>query len=297
MTNLLAGVEAGGTKFVCAVGTDDGEILAQCRFPTTLPDETIHQAIRFFRDQQAAFGPVAALGIAAFGPLDLCPDSASYGHITSTPKPGWADTDLLGRLRQVTSGPVVIDTDVNAAALAEWRWGAARGLDSVVYMTIGTGIGGGALLDGRPVHGLIHPEMGHILVPHDRDADPFPGWCPFHGDCLEGLAAGPAIEKRWQARAEDLPHDHPAWELEAHYLALGLTTIICTLSPQRILLGGGVMQQTQLLPMIRAKVVSLLNGYVQAEAITRGIEGYIMPPRLGERAGIMGALALARSLA
>lgn len=297
MTKLLAGVEAGGTKFVCAVGTDDGEIRAQCRFPTTSPDETLHQAICFFRDQQAAFGPVAALGIAAFGPLDLRPDSASYGHITSTPKPGWADTDLLGRLGRVTSGPVVIDTDVNAAALAEWRWGAAKGLDSVVYMTIGTGIGGGALLDGRPVHGLVHPEMGHILVPHDRDADPFPGWCPFHGDCLEGLAAGPAIEKRWQVRAEDLPHDHPAWELEAHYLALGLTTIICTLSPQRILLGGGVMQQTQLLPMIRAKVVSLLNGYVQAEAITRGIDDYIMPPKLGGRTGIMGALALACSLA
>jgi fructokinase len=293
MTKLLAGVEAGGTKFVCAVGTDEGEIQARLRFPTTSPQETLDRAVRFFREQEALLGRVDALGIAAFGPLDLEPASRTYGHITSTPKPGWANIDLLGRLRRALSLPAWIDTDVNGAALAEWRWGAAQGLDSVVYLTIGTGIGGGALLHGHPVHGLVHPEMGHILVPHDRGVDPFPGWCPFHGDCLEGLAAGPAIERRWGVQAQELPREHPAWELEAHYLALGLTTIICTLSPQRILLGGGVMQQTHLLPLIRAKVVSLLNGYVQAEAITDGIDGYIVSPLLGAEAGIKGALALA----
>jgi fructokinase len=237
------------------------------------------------------------LGIAAFGPLDLNPASPSYGHITSTPKPGWRDTDLLGRVASAMRIPAAIDTDVNAAVLAEWRWGSAKGLDSVVYMTVGTGIGGGALLDGRPIHGLVHPEMGHILVPHDRSVDPFAGCCPFHGDCLEGLASGPAMERRWHARAESLPRDHPGWGLEAHYLALGLTTIICTVSPRRIVLGGGVMQQSHLLPMIRAEVLTLLNGYVQAEAITAGMDEYIVPAMLGEEAGIKGALALACTVA
>jgi fructokinase len=295
MTKLLAGLEAGGTKFLCAMGTDDGELRVQARLPTTSPAETTEKAIRFFQEQQATFGEAAALGIAAFGPLDLDPRSPFYGHITSTPKPGWADTDLLGSMAQAMNVPVAFDTDVNAAALAEWRWGSAQGLDSVVYMTIGTGIGGGGLLNGRPVHGLVHPEMGHILVPHDRGMDSFPGCCPFHGDCLEGLASGPAIEKRWHARPESLPQDHPAWRLEAHYLAVGLTTVICTLSPRRIILGGGVMKQNHLFPMIRADVVSLLNGYVQAEAIVRGIDEYIVHPGLGDQAGIKGALALACS--
>lgn len=290
---LLGGVEAGGTKFICAVGTEAGELRAQQRFLTTSPEETLQRAMAFFRQQETSLGPVAALGVAAFGPLDLDPASPTYGYVTSTPKPGWANTDLLGPLARAIRVPVVIDTDVNGAALAEWRWGAGRGLDSLVYLTVGTGIGGGALIHGRPVHGLVHPEMGHIRVPHDRAADPFPGWCSFHGDCLEGLAAGPAMEKRWGIRAEALPPEHPAWELEAHYLALGLTTIICTLSPRRILLGGGVMEQPHLLPMIRARVISLLNGYVQAEAITRGIDEYIAAPALGSEAGIKGALALA----
>jgi fructokinase len=297
MTRLLAGIEAGGTKFVCALGTDRGELRAEARFPTTSPEETIEQAVRFLRAEQAELGEVAAVGIAAFGPLDLRPRSPSYGHITSTPKPGWANTDLRGSVAQAMKVPVAIDTDVNAAALAEWRWGSAKGLDSVVYITIGTGIGGGVLIHGRPVHGLVHPEMGHILIPHDKGIDPFPGSCPFHGDCLEGLASGPAMEKRWQKRAEALPQDHPAWRLEAHYLALGLTTIICSLSPERIILGGGVMQQGHLFPLIRAEAVSLMNGYVQAEEILGGINDYVVPPALGDRAGILGALALAGALA
>jgi fructokinase len=297
MTRLLAGIEAGGTKFVCALGTDRGELRAEARFPTTSPEETIEQAVRFLRAEQAELGEVAAVGIAAFGPLDLRPRSPSYGHITSTPKPGWANTDLRGSVAQAMKVPVAIDTDVNAAALAEWRWGSAKGLDSVVYITIGTGIGGGVLIHGRPVHGLVHPEMGHILIPHDKGIDPFPGSCPFHGDCLEGLASGPAMEKRWQKRAEALPQDHPAWRLEAHYLALGLTTIICSLSPERIILGGGVMQQGHLFPLIRAEAVSLMNGYVQAEEILGGMDDYVVPPALGDRAGILGALALAGALA
>jgi fructokinase len=296
MTRLLAGLEAGGTKCICALGTDGGELLSQSRIATTSPAETTELVSRFLREQRAALGEFAALGIAAFGPLDLNPSSPTYGHITSTPKPGWAQTDLRGILAREVGVPIAIDTDVNAAALAEWRWGAAQGLESVVYMTIGTGIGGGALHCGRPIHGLVHPEMGHMLIPHDREADPFGGWCPYHGDCLEGLAAGPAIERRWGARPELLPPDHPAWVLEAHYLALGLTTIICALSPQRIILGGGVMQQAHLFPLIRAEVVSLLNGYVQDDVILSGIDSYIVRPALGREAGIKGALALAAML-
>jgi fructokinase len=293
MAQVLGGIEAGGTKFICALGTNDGDVQVQARFRTTTPNETIDRAIRFFRAQGGRIGKVEAIGIAAFGPLDLDPQSPTYGHITSTPKPGWASTDLLGGIRDALNVPVRIDTDVNAAALAEWRWGAARGLHSFVYLTIGTGIGGGGLVNGLPMHGLIHPEMGHIRVPHDRSVDPFLGRCPFHGDCLEGLASGPAMEERWHARPEMLPHDHPAWLLEAHYLALGLTNIICTLSPQRIIMGGGVMQQDHLFSLVRANVISLLNGYVQAAAILDQIDEYIVRPGLGVQAGILGALALA----
>jgi fructokinase len=293
MTQLLGAIEAGGTKFVCALGTDAGEIRAQARFPTTTPNETIERAVRFFRGQEHALGELAAVGIASFGPLDLDPLSRTFGFITSTPKPGWQDTNLLGPIREGLHVPIRIDTDVNAAAMAEWRWGSAQGLDPVVYLTIGTGIGGGALVNGSPIHGLIHPEMGHFRVPHDRISDPFPGSCPFHGDCLEGLASGPAIEKRWGARAETLPSEHPAWPLEARYLAMGIAAVICIVSPQRIILGGGVMEQDQLFPMIRGEVASQLNGYVQAPAILDRIDQYVVPPGLGAQAGVLGALALA----
>ena len=295
MTQLVGGIEAGGTKFVCAVGTDAGEILAQDRFRTTMPGETVAQAIKFFRAQEDRLGAAAAIGIASFGPIDLDPRSPTYGFITTTPKAGWSGTDLNGRIRDGLNVPIRIDTDVNAAALAEWRWGSAKSLDTFVYLTVGTGVGGGGLVNGRPIHGLVHPEMGHVRVPHDPSADPFLGSCPFHGDCLEGLASGPAMEKRWHARPEALPPDHPAWILEAHYLALGLANIICTLSPQRIFLGGGVMEQDCLFPLIRAEVVSLLKGYVQAPAILEEIDAYIVRPTLGAQAGILGALALACS--
>ncbi len=297
MTALYAGIEAGGTKFVCALGRGPDDLCAETRFPTTTPAETIARTLAFLQEAQAQHGPVAAVGVASFGPVDLDPRSPKYGYITSTPKPGWADADLAGPLRRALNVPVGFDTDVNGAALGEWRWGAGQGLDSVLYLTIGTGIGGGALLNGRLVHGLLHPEMGHIRLPRDPQADPFPGQCPFHGDCFEGLANGPALERRWGRRAETLPPDHPAWALEARYIALALTSYICTLSPQRLILGGGVMEQRQLFPLVRAEVQALLNGYIQAPAILEHIDAYIVPPALGNRAGVLGAIALAQQAA
>jgi fructokinase len=190
---------------------------------------------------------------------------------------------------------VGFDTDVNGAALSEWRWGAAQGLDTFLYLTIGTGVGGGGLINGKLMHGLVHPEMGHMRLPHDWQADPFPGNCPFHGDCLEGMASGPALHKRWGQRGDSLPPDHPAWELEALYLAWGLVNLVCTLSPQRIILGGGVMAQPQIWPLLRGKTQQLLNGYVRSPAILEHIDEYIVPPGLGGRAGVLGAMALAEN--
>lgn len=288
MTTRYGGIEAGGTKFVCAVGTAPDDV-RETRFPTTTPDESINRAIAFFREQPR----ITAIGIASFGPIDLHPDSPTFGYITTTPKPGWANTDLAGAIKRALGVSIGFDTDVNVAALGEQRWGAAQGLDTFIYLTIGTGIGGGGLSSGKLLHGLIHPEMGHIRLPHDLARDPFPGACPYHGDCLEGLASGPALEKRWGARAETLPPDHPAWKLEARYLALALVNFICTLSPQRIILGGGVMEQAQLFPLIRREVQQLLNGYVQSPVIIENIDAYIVPPGLGKRAGVLGAIALA----
>ena len=291
---LYGAIEAGGTKFVCAVGTGPDDLRAEARFPTTTPAETLDRTISFFLEQQTRLGePVAALGVGSFGPVDPNPTSPTFGYITTTPKPGWANTDVVGALRRVFPVPVGFDTDVNAAALGEFRWGAAQGLDTFIYLTIGTGLGGGGMVGGRLIHGLVHPEMGHIRIPHDWAADPFPGACPYHGDCFEGLAAGPALEQRWQQRGETLPDDHPAWALEARYVALGVVNFILTLSPQRVILGGGVMQQPHLFPMIRHETLALLAGYVQAAEIVEHIETYITPPGLGGRSGVLGALALA----
>jgi fructokinase len=285
-------IEAGGTKFVCAVGSGPHDWQEEIRFPTTTPEETIGRAVAFFRahhDRQ----PLAAVGIGSFGPVDPDPDSPTFGRITTTPKPGWSDTDIVPAIRAALDLPVGFDTDVNAAALGEGRWGAAQGLDTFIYLTVGTGIGGGGMVNGRLLHGMLHPEMGHVPVLHDWAADPYPGYCPFHGDCLEGLAAGPALEGRWGKRAEGLPPDHEAWELEARYLAQGLASYIYTLSPQRIVMGGGVMDQPQLLPLIRRQVQELLNGYLRTPQILAEIDRYIVAPGLGNRAGIAGALALA----
>ena len=290
---LFAGIEAGGTKFVCAVGTDPNDLRAFTRFPTTTPAETLARVIEFLDAAQRQHGALSAIGVAAFGPLDPDPASPTYGFITTTPKPGWAHTDFVGTLRQHVAIPIAFDTDVNGAGLGEWRWGAARGLDTFIYLTIGTGIGGGGMVRGRLLHGLMHPEMGHILLRRDPQRDPFPGICPYHGDCLEGLASGPAIEHRWGQKASTLPPDHPAWDLEADYLAQALHTFICTLSPQRIILGGGVMHQTHLFPRIRARVQRSLNAYIQSPALLEHMEDYIVPPGLGDRAGVLGAIALA----
>jgi len=288
--SFYGGVEAGGTKFVCAVGTGPDDLRAIERFPTTTPDETISRVIQFFRSQPE---PVTAIGIGSFGPVDLAPQSPTWGFITSTPKPGWRDTDLRGRIQQALQVPIGFDTDVNAAALGEQRWGAARGLDTFLYLTVGTGIGGGGVVGGHLMHGLIHPEMGHIPVARRPD-DLFEGTCPYHGyGCLEGLACGPAVERRWGAPAATLPADHPAWEMEAYYLARGLASLICTLSPQRVILAGGIMHREHLYPMVRKEVQTWLNGYVQSPAILDRIDQYIVPPGLGDRAGVLGAIALA----
>lgn len=293
MSEAYGGIEAGGTKFVCAVGSGPDDVRAEVRFPTTTPAETIGRAIVFFEEQRRIHG-LKAIGVASFGPVDPDPHSPTFGYITTTPKPGWAGTDFAGALRSALGLPIGFDTDVNVAALGEARWGAAQGLDTFIYLTIGTGIGGGGLVNGKLMHGLIHPEMGHIRIPHDWTTDPYPGSCPYHGDCLEGLAAGPALEGRWGQRGESLPAHHPAWALEAHYLALGLVNFICVLSPQRIVMGGGVMEQSFLFPLVREKVKMLLNNYIQAPAILERIDEYIVPPALGRRAGVLGAIALAQ---
>jgi len=287
------GIEAGGTKFVCAVGTGPDDIRAETRIQTTTPDETLGAAVEFFRGQKER-QRLAAVGIASFGPVDLDPGSPDYGFIAKTTKPGWSNTDLAGTIGRELGVPVRFDTDVNGAALGEHRWGAARGLDTFIYLTVGTGIGGGGMSGGNLLHGLVHPEMGHVRIPHDQGRDPFPGSCPYHGDCLEGLAAGPALEQRWGRPAEILPTDHPAWELEAHYLALSLVNYVYTLSPRRIVMGGGVMRQRQLFPMIRAKLLELLNGYLQSPALLEDIDNFVVPPGLGELSGVLGAIALAQ---
>lgn len=292
---LFGGIEGGGTKFVCAVGSGPQDIRREARFPTRTPDETLEEAIVFFQEAEADFGNLSALGVASFGPLDPTPASPTFGFILPTTKPGWSNVDVVGRLRAVFNIPIGFDTDVNGAALGEWTWGAAQGLDTFIYLTIGTGIGGGVMANGKLLHGLIHPELGHIRIPHDTERDPYEGWCPFHRDCFEGLASGPALEARWGQKAETLPSDHPAWELEAQYIALAMQNYIVTLSPQRIILGGGVGAREGLLPLVRRKVQELLNGYVQSPAITEKIEEYLVPPGLGNRSGTLGAIALAKA--
>jgi len=291
---LFGGIEGGGTKFVCAVGTAPNDIRAETRIPTMRPEETLTRTIEFFKGQEKEIGPLAALAIANFGPLDLQPDSRTYGQILSTPKPHWSRANILGMLRNAFDLPIGFDLDVNGAAFGEHLWGAGQGLDTFIYLTIGTGIGGGAFAEGKLLHGLLHPEMGHIPLPHDRVGDPFEGSCPFHADCFEGLASGPAMEKRWGQRAETLTDDHPAWELEAGYVAHALTAYIYTLSPQRIIIGGGVGSNPHLLKMVREKTRILINGYIPSRSILNDIDSYIVAPALGNRAGVLGAIALAK---
>jgi len=290
---LFGGIEAGGTKFVCVAGRSPDEIVVKAQFPTSDPQATLKQSADFFREQEKQWGKLAAIGIACFGPLELDPSSPSYGFILPTPKPGWSNVNVAGYFAEKFNIPVVIDTDVNVAAFGEWRWGAGQGLDQFIYLTIGTGIGGGGIIHGKMMHGLTHPEMGHIRLPQDVQQDPFEGICPYHGNCLEGLASGPAIEKRWGQKGELLPASHPAWRLEAQYIGIGLINLVCILSPQRIILGGGVMKQQHLFPLIHTEVTRLLNDYIQSYSIQHNIAEYIVPPGLGSRSGVLGAIALA----
>jgi fructokinase len=287
--SVYGGIETGGSKWECAIGTGPEDIRAQATIPTTTPAETIDEVVAFFERE----GPVDAIGIGSFGPVDKKLSSATWGHITSTPKPGWANTDVGQEIRRRLMVPVGFETDVNAAALGEHRWGAAQGLDTFCYITVGTGIGGGGMANGRLLDGLVHPEFGHIRIPHDREVDPFDGVCPYHGDCWEGLASGIAIEARWGAPPDELSADEKVWALQARYLALGLVSVICVLSPERIVIGGGVMNHPELLQLVQREVAALLNGYLESAAVGEGIGDYITLPALGSRAGVLCAIALA----
>jgi fructokinase len=285
-------MEGGGTKFVCAVGTGTGNIVEEYRIPTTSPIETLNQAVSFFQNFD-----LAAIGLAPFGPLDLNPGSPTYGTITATPKPGWTGTNIMAPFESAFNIPVAFDLDVNAAAFGEYFLiSENRGLDSLVYITIGTGIGAGFIINRKVIHGLTHPEMGHMRLPHDRKKDPFPGVCPFHGDCFEGMCCGPALASRWRKPADTLPNSHPAWDLEAMYIAYALVNVILTVSPQRIVIGGGVMNHKQLFPSIRGKVKGLLNGYPDSSVLTGSMEELIVPPGLGNHSGVLGAMAMGRHI-
>jgi fructokinase len=292
---LLAGVELGGTKCVCLIGTAHDEIRARERIETGAdPAVALGRIEKILRDWQRLHGPFAALGIASFGPVDLARQSPTYGFITTTPKPGWRNVDVAQRLARAFAVPVGFDTDVDAAALAEGRWGAARGLADFAYITVGTGIGVGLVVGGRVVVGFNHPELGHIRVARRAD-DHWPGVCPFHGDCLEGLCAGPSIEKRAGVSADRLAADDPIWELVVHDLAQLLHTLVLASAPRRILLGGGVMNaQQHLFARLRRELQRSLNHYIEAPQLEQGIDEYIQPPELGDLAGPLGALALAQ---
>lgn len=291
---LVAGIEAGGTKFVVAVGTSVNDIRERTRIPTTKPKETLEAVVRFLNDCKRKHGPIRAYGIGTFGPVDLNKASRTYGYITTTPKKGWQHCDLIGALHAHAKLPAGFDTDVNAAALGEHCWGAGIGIDPLVYITVGTGVGGGVIVNGSTLHGLLHPEIGHIHIPPPNSPDVLvPACrCPFHKSCLEGYVCGPAIAARWGIKAEKLSPDHPAIEEVAWCLAHGLANIILTLSPRRIILGGGVMKIPGLLERTRSQVLKVLNGYVAAPELIAQIDQYLVHPGLGDNSGIAGALAL-----
>ncbi len=290
---LLAGVELGGTKCVCILGTAPDDVRAVERLPTGEREETLRQIEAVLDRWRGQYGPPRALGLASFGPIDLLANSPTYGFITSTTKAGWRNTDVAQRLGRRLGIPVGFDTDVNGAALAEGRWGAAKGLDDFAYVTVGTGIGVGSIVRGRSVFGMNHTELGHIRVVR-KSGDPFPGVCPFHGDCIEGLASGPAIEARAGMPASQLPPDHPAWEFVAHGLGQLLHTMVLTTAPSRIFLGGGVMSaQPHLFERIQQELRRSLNRYVEAPELEQGLSQFVVAPGLGTMSGPLGALALA----
>jgi fructokinase len=292
-SRVFGTVEAGGTKIVCAVADEGGAIHAVSRFATQDPVSTLAAACAFLHEAGRAFGTLAAIGIASFGPIVLERRSEHYGSIGKTPKAGWSNTDIVGEFARHFSCPVGFDTDVNAAALAEHRWGAGQDVKNLVYVTVGTGIGGGVLVEGAALHGLMHPEIGHIYPRrHPLDAT-FAGVCPFHGDCLEGLASGPAIVARAGSDLQDLAAAHSQWEIEADYLGQLCAQLVAMVSPQRIIMGGGVMTQERLLPLIRQRLLHWLGGYIERPEILLDVDRYVVAPALGERSGILGALILA----
>lgn len=287
---LYAALELGGTKTVVAIGREDGALIEEIRFPTTLPAETLGSATAWWKERCGDGGPVA-IGVASFGPIRVARTAPDFGVMLATPKPGWKGFPLAAFLQSAFPGAAfVLDTDVNAAAMAESQFGAARGHSDVAYITVGTGFGAGVLSGGRLVHGAVHPEVGHLRVPRHPD-DRFAGVCPFHGDCLEGMCSGPAIHRRWGIEAKDLPADHPAWEMEAWYLAHGIIALAATVCPTVVVLGGGVPQAEGLHARVARLVAEFSSGYFE------GAEkpGYVVPPVLGQQAGIIGALFLATS--
>lgn len=288
---VFVAIEAGGTKFICAHGNSPDTLEDRVRIETAHPEETMPALFDYIHSVQQHH-EVASIGLACFGPLDLDMNSSSYGSITSTPKVAWQRYNIVNALKERFALPIGFDTDVNAAALGEQRWGAARDVDSLIYITVGTGIGVGVVIDGRLLHGALHPEAGHIRVPKLPD-DKFQGVCPFHGDCLEGLASGPALKERWQVgSALDLPRDHPAWDMEAQYIAYAVCNYTLCYAPQRVVLGGGVMRQPGLIERIRPRLTSAINRYVQYPAVNQ-VDSYLVAAGLGDNAGIAGALALA----
>lgn len=283
----LGALETGGTKMVCAVGDEAGRIFEQISIPTETPEITMPKLISYFKERR-----VDALGIGCFGPIELDKSSPRYGYITSTPKTAWRNFGIMGEFAGALGCPIGFDTDVNVSALGEVIYGQAKGLDCVVYLTVGTGVGAGIYIEGNLLHGMLHPEAGHVLI-QKRDNDGYDGKCPYHKNCLEGLASGPAIEARWGKEATGLADCPEVWELEAYYIAQALTGYILTISPRMIILGGGVMRQEQLFPIIRNQVTQMLGGYIQAKEL-EDMENYIVPASLHDNQGIMGCLELAR---
>ncbi|MDY6946731.1 MAG: ROK family protein [Pseudomonadota bacterium] len=294
---LYGAIEGGGTKFVCAVGRSPEDVLDSAVLPTSSPASTLAACVDFFTAAARKFEPIAAFGFGCFGPIDLRAHEPSYGRMLATPKPGWSHVDLLTPLRTKLHTPIAIDTDVTAAALAEWRLGAGRGLGSIAYVTVGTGIGGGLAPNDLAGRRLLHPEMGHIFVRRDsRDKD-FQGVCPFHGDCLEGLASGPAIQARWRCQLDALPASHEAWSIIGGYLGQLAASIALMISVERVIFGGGVMANGLLLPHIRSAAASALRGYIEPLSQPGALDTYVIAPQLGARAGIAGALLLAEMAA
>lgn len=284
---LYGALEAGGTKMVCAVGDEQGNILERVSLPTRTPEETMPEMLAFYRGKD-----LSALGVGCFGPVDLDRGSPTYGSILATPKLPWRDYPIVQRFEEALGLPVGFDTDVNAAALGEATWGCTRGLASSIYVTVGTGVGVGVVIDGRPYHGMMHPEAGHLFVARHPD-DPMPqGVCPYHPNCLEGLASGPAIERRWGKKTQELSDRPEVWTLEAYYIAQALCGYMMILSPQRIILGGGVTHQEHLLPLVREEVRRQLGGYLVGKALD-DLEDYIVPVSLNDNQGVMGAVRLA----